>query len=97
MFGTAAAFLVCKQLHGASNRLTDATVNIDTWVVTSAAYDFDLTAGDYTLADGNRGGHRASSMVGLYQSVAKSRAYLLRPVGSSARKKTRFERWQIPS
>src|SRR5205823_847195 len=36
-------------------------------------------------------------MVGSYRSVAKQRAYLLRPVGSAAKEKTRFERWQISS
>jgi hypothetical protein len=35
-------------------------------------------------------------MVGSYRSVAKHRAYLLRPVGSAAREKTHFEGWQIP-
>ena len=35
-------------------------------------------------------------MVGSYRSVAKQRAYLLRPVGSAAREKTHFEGWQIP-
>ena len=54
----------------------------------SATDDLNLAARDYTFADsGNRGGRRGSSIVGLYRSVAKPRAYLLRPVGSAAREK----------
>ena len=36
-------------------------------------------------------------MLGFYPAVAKLRAYLLRPVGSAAREKSRCRRWQIPS
>jgi hypothetical protein len=36
-------------------------------------------------------------MLGFYRAVVKLRAYLLHRVGSAAKEKTRFERWQISS
>ena len=36
-------------------------------------------------------------MLGFYRAVAKPRAYLLRPVGLTAREKTCCRWWQIPS
>src|SRR5881392_2639370 len=63
----------------------------------SAAYDFDLAARDYALAD------RAIEPVSerlpcsAFKDGAKLRAYLLRPIGSAAREETCCGSWQILS
>jgi hypothetical protein len=45
----------------------------------------------------NRVGHRGTSMVGFYRSVAKPRVYLLLSVGLAVREESRRRRWQIQS
>ena len=63
----------------------------------STAYYFNLATRDFMLADGGiESVVEANPWSALIDPVAKQRAYLLRPVGSAARKKTRFEGWQIP-